>query len=393
MSIIPTQSSARQAVKVLHVAETIRGGIASYLNELHPQQKASFGAENVHYIVPSDHRHDLVGIDDSQITTFHRSGRSIAGLFQMLRASMQSLDAFKPDVMHLHSSFAGLVLRPALAARSEGPRVVYCPHGWAFSRETGRLSHLAAKAAETLLARTSDRIICISGDEFNEAVRAEIPTNRLTLVHNGISKSRPLPHGVATDWASKKAKVLFIGRLDRQKGFDILIEAARSLEDVMDVRIVGASVVNKFDGAEIPANVSLLGWLDRQQIETQLEAADLVVIPSRWEAFGLVALEAMRAAKPILAFQSGALPEIVVDGVTGVLCEPVAVQPLIDGFRRMLDLDLKVLGQRGYDRFKQFYDVQKTHRQLHQVYVELLGDNKSGVEQSVALQSDLSKPF
>jgi glycosyltransferase involved in cell wall biosynthesis len=393
MSIIPTQSSARQAVKVLHVAETIRGGIASYLNELHPQQKASFGAENVHYIVPSDHRHDLVGIDDSQITTFHRSGRSIAGLFQMLRASMQSLDAFKPDVMHLHSSFAGLVLRPALAARSEGPRVVYCPHGWAFSRETGRLSHLAAKAAETLLARTSDRIICISGDEFNEAVRAGIPTNRLTLVHNGISKSRPLPHGVATDWASKKAKVLFIGRLDRQKGFDILIEAARSLEDVMDVRIVGASVVNKFDGAEIPANVSLLGWLDRQQIETQLEAADLVVIPSRWEAFGLVALEAMRAAKPILAFQSGALPEIVVDGVTGVLCEPVAVQPLIDGFRRMLDLDLKVLGQRGYDRFKQFYDVQKTHRQLHQVYVELLGDNKSGVEQSVALQSDLSKPF
>jgi glycosyltransferase involved in cell wall biosynthesis len=343
--------------------------------------------------VPSDHRHDLVGIDDSQITTFHRSGRSIAGLFQMLRASMQSLDAFKPDVMHLHSSFAGLVLRPALAARSEGPRVVYCPHGWAFSRETGRLSHLAAKAAETLLARTSDRIICISGDEFNEAVRAGIPTDRLTLVHNGISKNRPLPHGVATDWTSKKAKVLFIGRLDRQKGFDLLIEAARSLEDVLDVRIVGASVVNKFDGAAVPANVSLLGWLDRQQIEAQLEAADLVVIPSRWEAFGLVALEAMRAAKPILAFHSGALPEIVVDGVTGVLCEPVAVQPLIDGFRRMLDLDLKVLGQRGYDRFKQFYDVQKTHRQLHQVYVELLGDNKSGVEQSVALQSDLSKPF
>ena len=392
MSIIPTQSSARQAVKVLHVAETIRGGIASYLNELHPQQQASFGAENVHYIVPSDHRHDLVGIDDSQITTFDRSGRSIAGLFQMLRASMHALDAFKPDVMHLHSSFAGLVLRPALAARSEGPRVVYCPHGWAFSRETGRLSHLAAKAAETLLARTSDRIICISGDEFNEAVRAGIPTDRLTLVHNGISKSRPLPHGVATDWTSKKAKVLFIGRLDRQKGFDLLIEAARSLEDVLDVRIVGASVVNKFDGAAVPANVSLLGWLDRQQIETQLEAADLVVIPSRWEAFGLVALEAMRAAKPILAFHSGALPEIVVDGVTGVLCEPVAVQPLIDGFRRIINLDLEVLGQRGYDRFKQFYDVQKTHRQLHQVYVELLDDNKSGVEQDVALQSDLSNP-
>jgi glycosyltransferase involved in cell wall biosynthesis len=389
----PTQSAARQPLKVLHVAETIRGGIASYLNELHPRQQASFGADNVHYVVPSDHRHDLPAVDESQITTFERSGRSISGLFQMLRASMQALDALKPDVVHLHSSFAGLVLRPALAARSEGPRVVYCPHGWAFARETGRLSHLATKAAEKLLARISDRIICISGDEFNEAVRAGIPADRLTLVHNGISRSRPSPAAVAADWTTKKAKVLFIGRLDRQKGYDLLIEAARSLEDVLDVRIVGASVVSKLEAVTVPANVSLLGWLDRQQIETHLEAADLVVIPSRWEAFGLVALEAMRAAKPILAFHSGALPEIVVDGVTGVLCQPVAVQPLIDGFRRALDLDLKVLGQRGYDRFKQFYDVQKTHRQLQQVYVELLDDNKIRFEETAKLQSDLSKHF
>ena len=117
------------------------------------------------------------------------------------------------------------------------------------------------------------------------------------------------------------------------------------------------------------------------------------MIPSRWEAFGLVALEAMRAANPLLAFRSGALPEIVVDGVTGVLCEPVAVQPLVDGFRRALDFDLKVLGQRGYDRFKQLYDVQKTHGQLQQVYAELLQDDPTPVEAKAALQSDLSKNF
>lgn len=211
----PTQPYARQTMKVLHVAETIRGGIASYLNELHPQQQASFGAENVHYVVPSDHRGDLAAVDDKQITTFERSGRSIAGLLQMLRASMQALDAFRPDVVHLHSSFAGLVLRPALAARSDGPRVVYCPHGWAFSRETGRLSHVVTKAAENLLARTSDRIICISVDEFNEAVRAGIPADRLTVVHNGISKSRTL-QPVAAEWTSRRSRssslVVWTGR-------------------------------------------------------------------------------------------------------------------------------------------------------------------------------------
>lgn len=383
----------RQQIKVLHVAETIRGGIASYLNELHPRQQASFGPDNVHYVIPSDHRGDVAGIDDSAITPFARSGRSLAGLFQMLRTSLQTIDEFKPDVVHLHSSFAGFVLRPALAARPRAPRVIYCPHGWAFSRETGRLSHQVTKAAEGLLARTTDRIICISGDEFNEAVRAGISIDRLTLVHNGISKTRPLSQGIAANWPSKKTKVLFIGRLDRQKGFDLLIDAARSLEDVLDVRIVGASVIGKFGGSPLPGNVTLLGWLDRQEIESHLEAADLVVIPSRWEAFGLVALEAMRAAKPILAFHIGALPEIVVDGVTGVLCQPVSAAQLVDGFRRTLDLDLKVLGQRGYDRFKQFYDVQKTHRQLQQVYMDALQAEPSRSEEQIRLQSDASKNF
>ena len=111
-------------MKILHVAETIRGGIASYLNELHPQQRASFGAGNLHYVVPSDHRGDLVGIEDAEITTFDRSGRSVSGLFQMLRATLHAIDVMQPDIVHLHSSFAGLVLRPALAARSRGGRGV-----------------------------------------------------------------------------------------------------------------------------------------------------------------------------------------------------------------------------------------------------------------------------
>jgi hypothetical protein len=56
----------------------------------------------------------------------------------------------------------------------------------------------------------------------------------------------------------------------------------------------------------------------------------------------------------------------------------------------MLDLDLKVLGYRGYDRFKQFYDVQKTHRQLQQVYLDVLQTDELRPEKPAQLQSDLS---
>ena len=101
-------------LKILHVAETVRGGIATYLNELHPHQSASFGPGNVNYVVPSDHRSDLVNIEDDAVTTFPRDGRNAVGLFRMLFAPMRAVRQLRPDIIHLHSSFAGLVVRPVL---------------------------------------------------------------------------------------------------------------------------------------------------------------------------------------------------------------------------------------------------------------------------------------
>jgi glycosyltransferase involved in cell wall biosynthesis len=381
-------------LRVLHVAETVRGGIATYLNELHPLQRASFGRGNVHYVVPSDHRDDLSGFEDGEITVFQREGRNFPSLFRMAFATLRAIRRLQPDVVHIHSTFAGLMIRPVLLLLGRGSlRVVYCPHGWAFSRKTSRLSHQVTKLVERVFAKITDRIICISGDEFKEGVRAGISPERLVLAHNGISRERPSLDATAAIWPSQKTKVLFIGRLDRQKGYDLLIEAARHLEDAIDVRIIGASVIGKRAPPDVPRNVALLGWMNRNQIEAHLDKADLVVIPSRWEAFGLVAVEAMRAAKPIIAFRIGALPEIVEDGATGVLCEPTSAAQLIEGFQRALKLDLPAAGQRGYDRFIQLYDIRKTHRVLNQVYVELGRGDQIGPEQQAELQSDLSKNF
>jgi glycosyltransferase involved in cell wall biosynthesis len=241
---------------------------------------------------------------------------------------------------------------------------------------------------ERVFARITDRIICISGDEYNEAVRAGISSRRLVLVHNGISRNRPSLDATSAIWPSRKTKVLFIGRLDRQKGCDLLIESARRLEELIDVRIIGASVIGKSENSDVPRNVALLGWMNRNQIEGHLEVADLVVIPSRWEAFGLVAIEAMRAAKPIVAFRVGALPEIVEDGITGTLCDPVAVAPLVDALQRASKLDLKAAGQRGHARFRQLYDIEMTHRALNRVYLDLGSRVQTRSENQAALQSD-----
>ncbi|MFB9268754.1 glycosyltransferase family 4 protein [Bradyrhizobium erythrophlei] len=356
---------------MLHVAETIRGGIATYFNELHPYQRASYGRGKVHYVIPSDHRGDLVGFEESEVSTFERAGRSVSGLLHMAVTARREIRRLQPDIVHLHSTFAGLVIRPLLLFMRNRPKIVYCPHGWAFSRETSRLSHRTTKLVEIVLARLADRIVCISGYERKRAIDAGIARERLTLVPNGISGQRPSPRAGAVDWPSQKTRILFIGRLDWQKGYDLLIEMARELAESVDVRVLGSPVVDRQNDIELPANVSLLGWADRYQIDAQLDAADLVIIPSRWEAFGLVALEAMRAAKPIVAFRVGALPEIVEDGVTGVLGNQVSAASLVETVKKAQQLDLAWAGRQGEARFKRLYDVKTTHRLLSELYHQL----------------------
>ena len=75
---------------------------------------------NVHYVIPSGHRADLVGIEDAEITEFSRADRGISGLFRMLFATLRAVHRQQPDVVHLHSSFAGLVLRPFLLLKRKG---------------------------------------------------------------------------------------------------------------------------------------------------------------------------------------------------------------------------------------------------------------------------------
>lgn len=359
------------SLKVLHVAETIRGGIATYINELHPYHSAVYGSAQIRYVVPEDHRDDLRGIDQANIVGFARTGRDPASLWHMTKTTCAAIREMRPDIVHLHSTFAGMVLRPVLKALFPNTHLVYCPHGWAFLREASALSHLVTKTVERLLAPLSSRIICISSCEFEAGLKAGIARDKLTLVHNGIRRERPAR--VASTWDDKRTKVLFVGRLDRQKGYDLLLEAARLLEDKIHIRMIGSTVVEKSRPLNLPSNVEIRGWQSHSTIEAQLDEADLAVIPSRWEGFGFVALEAMRARKAVVAFSIGALPEIIENGVTGILCWPVTAEALADALMRATQAPLTEMGAAGHERFLQRFLIERMEGKLCEVYSEING--------------------
>ena len=98
-------------------------------------------------------------------------------------------------------------------------------------------------------------------------------------------------------------------------------------------------------------------------------------MPSRWESFGLVALEAMRAGRPVLAARIGGLNEVVRNKVTGLLFAPVAVAGLVDGIARCFDADLAALGRNGAERVRSLFPASRSSIALANVYAEVHASN------------------
>ena len=123
-------------------------------------------------------------------------------------------------------------------------------------------------------------------------------------------------------------RLLVIGRLVREKGFDLAIRAFAALAPdfpQLTLTVVGegteaASLRRLAQETGFLARIHFRGWIDPAEIPAVLNEHSLVIMPSRWEEpFGLVALQAAQMARPIVASRTGALPEIVLDGVTGSL--------------------------------------------------------------------------
>ncbi len=172
------------------------------------------------------------------------------------------------------------------------------------------------------------------------------------------------------------------GRLIRQKGVDVLLLAFPRVRE----RFPQARLLVVGDGAlrgELEAQARALGiaeavrftgWVERAH--RLMPACDVIAMPSRWEGFGLVALEAMGASRPLVASRVSALPEIVVDGETGWLVPPEDAHALAEAIIALLaDAErAAAMGQAGYRRLLAEFPVQRMVQATHHLYRELVGE-------------------
>lgn len=304
------------------------------------------------------------------------------------RRLLQFLKLERPDIVHTHSSKAGILGRAA-AARLDLP-VVHTVHGAAFHFGQSRLAYEAYRQAERWAARRTDHFISVADDMTNEYVRAGIaPRERFTTVYSGfdvepfLNPPRP-PADVRRDWGFTDDQIVVgkIGRLFPLKGQEFLIAAAPEIvKRYPQVRfvLVGDGILRE----EFTRRIDDLGLRDRfhftglvtpDRIPELIHAMDLVVHTSQWEGLARVLPQALIAGKPVVSFDVGGAREVVIDGETGFLVERDDITGLAAAVGRLAeDPDLRLrLGSEGRLRFTETFRYQYMTQRIREVYSDVL---------------------
>ena len=262
----------------------------------------------------------------------------------MVRSGLTLRD-WQPDLVHAHD---WLVAHPAIAlAEFFDVPLVSTIHATEAGRHSGWVSGAVSRqvhALESWLVHESDSLITCSA-----SMREEITE----LFGPGLAETTVIPNGIDTDgwpFATRRPhdgapELLFFGRLEYEKGVHDAIAALpriRRTHPGTTLTIAGDGTQLDFLSAQARKHKVLkatkfIGRVDHEGLVRLLHKADVAVLPSHYEPFGIVALEAAATGTPLVTSNIGGLGEAVIDGVTGVSCPPRNVAALADAVRRVLD--------------------------------------------------------
>jgi len=315
---------------------------------------------------------------------------SPVGDFSALSHLIDLISAERFDIIHTHTSKAGFLGR--LAARMTGARrVIYSPHGDIFSGYFPGFQTAVYGLAERVAAAWCERIVTLTDAGAGEYLGRRIGSPRQFVT---------LPTGVAAGALSAAADrpgvrnelgigadgfvIACVGRLVPVKGYDVLAAASPRIVEKACGRNVRFLVIG--DGPERGALVSLaerLGMGDRfsflgfrTDVARLLSGVDLLAAPSRNEGLGMSILEAMALSLPVVASRVGGIPEVVTDGVTGLLVPPDEPDGLADACVSLMgDPDrARSMGRAGRRSVEERFSIERFIEKTAGLYLDLMGE-------------------
>ena len=361
--------------RVLHATETTLGGVGRFLAALVRHQVA--GGDGVTVAAPAGGpgpgRLLDAGAEHRAWKARPRPGPALAGEMAALARIVRDVD---PDLVHLHSSKAGMAGRLLLRRRRP---TVFQPHAWSFFAATGPVQK-ATLTWERVAARWADVILCVSDDERRVAERVGVRAE-LRVLPNGVDLERfpaPTPEQRAAArrelGLGKAPLAVCLGRLHRQKNQRQLLDvwpAVRAEVPDAILALVGDGPHREELEERAVVGVELVGATD--DVRAWLTAASLVVQPSKWEGMSLSVLEALACARSVVVTDVPGMREVIVDGVGAVVPpeDPGALTEQI--VARLRDPDLAdAEGRAGRARVEAHHDLRVQLHSIAALYDEVL---------------------
>ena len=302
----------------------------------------------------------------------------------------------RPTILHtwmFHANLPGRVL-----GRLAGVPVIIT------SRRNENIGGAMRERFNRWTAHLDDRVVAVCElARQAEVERAGVVLDHVVTIYNGVDVARfPVASMQATAQARRAIGmpvgvplVGSLGRLHPQKGFsDLLTAFAQVRQRIPSVRLFVAGDGELRDDLEAQARslgmaavVTFAGV--RADVSEVLAALDVFVLPSLWEGMPNAVLEAMASGLPVVATAVGGTPEVVVDGVTGLLVppqDPGALAQAVEQFLRDPGLR-RTMGRAGRRRVEQHFDIRETVRQVEDLYETLLRE-RGGFLDSAALRSE-----
>ncbi|MEW8427399.1 MAG: glycosyltransferase family 4 protein [Candidatus Thiodiazotropha sp.] len=364
------QTDKSSDIKILSVCETVKGGIATYLNLI---DKYKDDGLMHRVILPDIHRDQL----DSNSHKILYSGdkRGIARLISLFKTTRTTIKKWEPDLIYFHSSFT-MPIMAMLRLIGLKSKIIYCAHGWgALSIKKGSLKRKLIEIIEGYLCGFANTAINISHNEINHARSVNYHGNHV-VIENAVCEPT-LPPRLAdakTDDNPPNLNLLFVGRFDRQKGLDILLDAFKAASvkrNDLHLHVIGDSVLHQYKTSiSDTENVTFYGWLSSAELEKHFSRADIVIVPSRWEGFGLVVAESMRAGTPVMVSDKGSLPGLVDEGVTGYITQ-LNVSMLSEKLISLSKSKLDSLRDNCYETYKNRFSAKRYISEFKDLYENL----------------------
>jgi glycosyltransferase involved in cell wall biosynthesis len=265
--------------------------------------------------------------------------------FQELRGIIRSE---RPDVLHLNSSKAGGL--GALAGRLEkAPHIIYTAHGWAHRESRNIIKKLLIWLASWITISLSHTVLVVSDLDFRTAP-VLFSRKKLVTIRNGINPFPTLPKEEARSILSSRFSaltrastwVLMQAELTKNKGVDVAIEAFTKLADRHPEAILivlgEGEDRNRLNELVLTSGLSnkvfLIGFVAESR--SYLSSADVFLMASRKEGLPFALLEAGSVGLPVVATRVGGIPEVIVNGETGLLVPPNDAEAVSDAIGSLL---------------------------------------------------------